>query len=57
MRPSASEVFRLWCDNSKLAAAAGFRPSTSLEEGLRRSAEWFTQPKNLAHYKVGLYNV
>jgi NAD dependent epimerase/dehydratase len=57
MRPANSEVFRLWCDNRKLTAATGFSPQTSLEEGLRRSVAWFTQEKNLARYKGGLYNV
>lgn len=33
-RPAASEVERLLCDYSKAAAAFGYRPSVSLEEGL-----------------------
>jgi NAD dependent epimerase/dehydratase len=57
MRPARSEVFRLRCDNEKLARAAGFRPAVSLEEGLRRTIEWFRRPENLKRYKTGIYNV
>jgi NAD dependent epimerase/dehydratase len=57
MRPASSEVFRLWCDNSKLRQASGFTPQVSIEEGLRRTVGWFTDDKNLARYKGGLYNV
>ena len=57
IRPDASEVFRLWCENSKLKNATGFEPSVKLEEGLRRTAAWFQEPKNLSKYKQGIYNV
>ena len=56
-RPENSEVYRLWCNNEKLAAATGFRPATTLEEGLRRTIEWFRDPANLRRYKTGIYNV
>lgn len=56
-RPENSEVLRLWCNNEKLAAASGFRPSTPLREGLARTIEWFRRPENLARYKTGIYNV
>lgn len=57
LRPDKSEVFRLWCDNSKIKALTGFEPKYSLREGLEKTVEWFTQPENLAKYKPGLYNV
>lgn len=57
VRPETSEVFRLLCDHSKLTAATGYRPSVSLEEGLRRTIEWFTTPGNLARYKTDEYVV
>ncbi len=57
IRPAASEVFRLWCDNSLIQELTGFQPSVTLEEGLSRTIEWFTSPGNLAKYKVGIYNV
>jgi NAD dependent epimerase/dehydratase len=56
IRPEKSEVLRLRCDNSKLKSAAGYTPAISLEEGLRRTCEWFLNPQNLKRYKE-IYNV
>ena len=57
IRPENSEVHRLWCDNTLIRKLTGFEPKYTLEEGLRLTIEWFTQPANLARYKAGLYNV
>ncbi|MFC4454943.1 GDP-mannose 4,6-dehydratase [Deinococcus sonorensis] len=57
LRPEKSEVMRLLADSQALTADTGWRPQVSLEEGLKRTAEWFTQPGNLAYYKVGQYTV
>ena len=57
IRPEKSEVFRLWCDNSKIHSLTGFEPEIDIREGLRRTIEWFTQPANLAKYKPDIYNV
>jgi nucleoside-diphosphate-sugar epimerase len=57
IRPSGSEVRRLCCDNTKLFAATGFKPSISLAEGLARTVAWFREERNLAKYKGYLYNV
>jgi NAD dependent epimerase/dehydratase len=57
MRPKDSEVLRLCCDNRKLLMATGFQPEIPLEEGLRRTVEWFRCPKNLSRYKGHIYNV
>jgi len=57
IRPSTSEVLRLRCDNRKLEQAAGFKPIVPLEEGLARTARWFSEPANLLRYKSHLYNV
>lgn len=40
VRPAASEVERLFCDNTLAAQRMGWRPTVSLEEGLRRTVEW-----------------
>lgn len=56
-RPEKSEVFRLWGDNSKIKQLTGFAPRYSLEEGLKETIEWFTDPKNLSRYKADRYNV
>lgn len=57
IRPEKSEVFRLWCDNSKIRALTGFEPEYSIRDGLQATVEWFTRPENLAKYKADLYNV
>ncbi len=56
-RPAASEVMRLRCDASKLAAATGFRPSVPLADGLARTVAWFGEPAHRRRYKADLYNV
>lgn len=57
LRPEKSEVNRLWCDNSKIRALTGFNPEVSVEEGLRRTVDWFCRPENLKKYKTDIYNV
>lgn len=57
LRPEKSEVNRLWCDNAKIKQLTGFAPQFSLEQGLRRTVEWFVQPENLKQYKADIYNV
>lgn len=56
LRPSKSEVRRLLGDSSKLRALTGWAPKYSLEDGLRKTIEWFTEPSNLARYKADIYN-
>lgn len=56
-RPGKSEVFRLWCDNTKIRGLTGFEPSFSIRDGLEATVAWFTDPVNLAKYKADLYNV
>jgi NAD dependent epimerase/dehydratase len=57
LRPEISEVFRLRCDNSRLVKMTGFMPSISMDEGLRKTIEWFSDKKNLSRYKNELYNI
>lgn len=61
LRPDASEVERLWCDNSKAANLLGWTPSHSglegFRRGLRETIDWFTQGENQAGYKADIYNV
>lgn len=56
LRPSRSEVFRLCGDNSLITSLTPWRPKYSLEDGLRATIDWFTQPANLALYKPDIYN-
>ncbi|HQO67719.1 MAG TPA: NAD-dependent 4,6-dehydratase LegB [Candidatus Syntrophosphaera sp.] len=57
IRPKKSEVFRLWCDNTKIKSFTGFEPKYGIREGLEKTVEWFVKPENLAKYKAGMYNV
>jgi NAD dependent epimerase/dehydratase len=57
LRPEKSEVFRLWCDNRKIAGLTGFEPQVCLKEGLQHTINWLLQPNNLKQYKAELYNV
>jgi UDP-glucose 4-epimerase len=56
-RPARSEVQRLVCDSSELQAATSWKPEHTLEEGLRLTAEWFCDPRNLSAYRTDRYNV
>ncbi|MCX7986416.1 MAG: NAD-dependent 4,6-dehydratase LegB [Bacteroidales bacterium] len=57
LRPEKSEVLRLRCNNEKIKTLTGFEPKYTLEEGLKQTIAWFTQPINLAKYKADIYNV
>ena len=56
LRPSKSEVFRLLGDNKKITALTDWKPRVSLEEGLKKTIDWITQPTNLSRYKPLIYN-
>lgn len=56
-RPEKSEVFRLWCDNSKIVQLTSFKPMVSIKEGLEETIQWFTLKKNLDKYKSFIYNL
>ena len=57
LRPKKSEVNRLWCDNKKIMQNTEFRPHFSLEDGLKKTINWFLNPANLEKYKSNIYNV
>ncbi len=61
LRPANSEVERLWADNRKARALFGWEPDYAGREGfkrgLRETAMWFTDPRNLAKYKADRYNI
>jgi NAD dependent epimerase/dehydratase len=56
-RPEKSEVFRLWCDNTKIESLTGFKPKIGIREGLKYTIDWFTTDQNMQRYKSGIYNV
>jgi NAD dependent epimerase/dehydratase len=61
MRPRASEVERLWADNSKARRVLGWEPEYGGREGLRLGLEktvaWFREERNLRLYRPGEYSV
>lgn len=57
IRPEKSEVFRLWCDNSRIEQLTGFKPKVDIREGLERTINWFSNGDNLKRYKANIYNV
>jgi len=57
IRPDKSEVFRLWCDNTKIEKMTGFKPHFDIREGLKRTIDWMTKLENLRNYKSEIYNV
>lgn len=56
-RPEKSEVFRLWCDNTKIRELTGFQPQFTLDDGLKKTIAWFSNPENLKKYHVHEYVV
>ena len=60
-RPDGSEVNRLFGDNSLLRQLTGWQPAygglEGFRRGLARTAEWFSDPANLARYRPGSYVV
>jgi NAD dependent epimerase/dehydratase len=61
LRPEKSEVERLFADNAKARRLLGWSPEHAGVDGFRRglaqTADWFSDPANLAHYKTDLYNL
>ena len=61
VRPSGSEVERLWANNSKAKELFGWSPQYSdksgFEKGLKKTIEWFIKKENLNRYKPNIYNL
>jgi NAD dependent epimerase/dehydratase len=61
LRPAASEVERLWADNSRARELCGWQPAygglEGFRRGLRETIDWFAVPENLSGYKTGIYNL
>ena len=57
IRPDKSEVFRLWCDNTKIEKLTGFKPQFDIKQGLQKTIEWITDSDHLKTYKSEIYNV
>ncbi len=57
IRPEKSEVNRLFGCNEKIKKLTDWTPKYTLAEGLKETIEWFSDKKNLAQYKPGIYNL
>lgn len=57
LRPSNSEVYRLWGDNNLITTLTDWRPSFSLQYGIKETCEWFSDVDNLKMYKTKVYNI
>jgi NAD dependent epimerase/dehydratase len=57
IRPSKSEVFRLFGDNTKILEKTDWSVDYSLEKGLQETIDWFSNKENLRQYKAGIYNI
>ena len=61
IRPDGSEVNRLFGDNTLLRQLTGWEPNyggiSGFHRGLLKTAEWFSDPANLARYRPGHYAV
>lgn len=55
LRPQNSEVERLLGDNTLLYSLTGFKPSVTIEEGLKETIEFIKN--NLSSYKYNHYNI
>lgn len=61
LRPTNSEVERLWADNTRARDLFGWSPAYAgrdgFQRGLAETAAWFQDPQNLSGYKAGIYNL
>lgn len=61
IRPSKSEVERLWADHSKALRITNWRPEyasiSGFKHGLEETIRWFLQSENNKLYKPTVYNV
>jgi NAD dependent epimerase/dehydratase len=57
MRPSGSEVLRLFGNNSLIRELTGYKSEYSIDEGLKITCDWFMRKENSGKYKANIYNV
>lgn len=61
LRPTKSEVERLFASNTKARERMGWTPAygglDGFKRGLAETVTWFTDPANLGGYKAGIYNL
>lgn len=57
LRPGKSEVERLLASSELVRDLTGWEPRVSLDEGLRRTVEWFSDEFNRSRYKWESFNM
>lgn len=57
IRPSKSEVFRLYGSNEKIQKFTNWNLTYTLQEGIAETIKWFQKPENLSKYKHDIYNI
>ncbi len=57
LRPSKSEVFRLYGSNEKISKYTNWKMKINLDEGISKTIEWFKKDDNISKYKHNIYNI
>lgn len=57
LRPSKSEVFRLFGSAEKIKKHTNWSPKYSIAQGLKETINWFSKQENLSRYKTDIYNI
>ena len=57
LRPSSSEVERLLGCNKKIKKLTNWQPEIMFQDGISKTIEWFSEPKNLSLYNSNIYNI
>jgi dTDP-glucose 4,6-dehydratase len=57
IRPSKSEVFRLYGCNEKIMKLTDWKQSYSFDQAIKETIEWFSNSENLKQYKHDIYNI
>jgi NAD dependent epimerase/dehydratase len=57
IRPSKSEVFRLFGSNENIKKHTNWNLTYTLAEGIAETIKWFQKPENLSRYKHEIYNI
>lgn len=57
IRPSKSEVFRLYGSAAKIKENTNWKTKYTLSTGIAETIDWFRNPNNLSQYKHNIYNI
>ncbi len=57
IRPTKSEVFRLYGSAARIKEHTNWNANFSLTDGIAETISWFKDKNNLSHYKHDIYNI